>query len=426
MKIPLGIPVLALALLVSACQSPPPAVEPVSEVAALAVPEVPVVEVPLAEVPLVRVPSRVETSQDGFSPLAQAPANEFFFDFRWGEASQIATWELRIGNAEGTVFRTVTGQDTEPGLAWNGRDDKGDLVPQGAYTAVLSWTDREGMVSESAPTPSFWVDIVPPSGRITVSPPLFRLVEPHVIVSPSSEVTIALEVVSGGSGWATWRLNVLHPDGRLFRDFISENHRDNTIVWDGRAVNNAQLEAGTTYQLSAEIYSRYGNKGRLFAGLAVAHPIAVAEAVPAPAEVRPLEVSVTLDGEVLAALPVWFGPNTADLSDVDSELNAVNQSSLAQLADLLRQAPGTEVTVVGHANQVLYFDPQKAAYEQSETLLPLSLSRAQAVKDSLVGLGLDGSELATEGVGALQPLAAFDDAGERWKNRRVVIELVSQ
>ena len=440
----------ALLLLVASCQSPPP---PVEQPAAEAVPAVvvePTAEVepvvidpalvidPAAETPA--VPNRVEIARDGFSPLAQSPANEVFLDFRWGEASLVKTWELRIGDVSGTVFRTLAGQDSAPGATWNGRDDAGALVPQGAYQALLLATDVNGRLSESAPSSSFWVDIIPPSGTVTVSPSLFRLVDPHVIVSPEREVTITLEIVSGGSGWATWRLGVLHPDGRLFRDFISEDYRDNSIVWDGRAVNNAQLEGGSTYQLAVEVFSRYGNKGRLFGGLAVAVPeqkpvapepvtsvaqVAVIPFVPEP-EPRPLEVSVTLDGQQLAALPVWFAPNTADLEAVDAELGTLNHSSLTQLAYLLSQVPGTDVTVVGHANQVLYFDAEKAAYEQSETLLPLSLSRAEAVRESLISLGLDGEGLMTEGVGALEPLAPFDDAALRWKNRRVVIELVTR
>ncbi|MEI8094396.1 MAG: OmpA family protein [Spirochaetales bacterium] len=443
----------ALVLLVAlgSCQSSAPPAPVVADVpVAIVAPIVEPVTTPVAlpePVALVQEPaqSRVEILTDGFSPKAQAPGNELFLSFRWGEPSQVSRWQLDFADAGGRVVRSLAGEKATPGVAWNGRDDAGQLVEQGSYHAVLSWTDLSGQVATAAPSSAFWVDIVPPSGTITVTPQPFRLVSANILVNPEFLVTIQLQVVSGGTGWATWRLGVLHPDGRLFRDFISEEHRQNTVVWDGRALNNAQLEAGTTYRLQAEVFSRYGNRGLLVGGLAIVgpEPVVVAETAPgteAPPTVtevvvitpepsvqqHPLEVTVSLDGQLLAALPVWFAPNTADLEATSPELDALNHSSLSQLAALLMQSPGTAVTVVGHANQVLYYDAAKAAFEQSETLLPLSLARAETVRKALVGLGLSGAGMLTQGVGALEPLAPFDDPANRWKNRRVAIELATE
>ena len=64
--------------------------------------------------------------------------------------------------------------------------------------------------------------------------------------------------------------------------------------------------------------------------------------------------------------------------------------------------------------------------EQEEALIPLSKARAEAVKQALVKLGLDEARVATAGVGGAQPLVAFGDSVNRWKNRRVEFILIKK
>jgi outer membrane protein OmpA-like peptidoglycan-associated protein len=66
-----------------------------------------------------------------------------------------------------------------------------------------------------------------------------------------------------------------------------------------------------------------------------------------------------------------------------------------------------------------FWDPEEARREQIEELLPLSTRRAERVMEALIDRGIERNRLNAEGVGGSQPLVAFDDAENRWKNRRV-------
>nr|WSW67940.1 FG-GAP-like repeat-containing protein [Streptomyces sp. NBC_00995] len=68
---------------------------------------------------------------------------------RWLMSRPVASWQIVFRNkATGTVVRTVTGRPTAGGgtvsTTWNGRNDKGGYVPNGAYTWTLSAKPADG------------------------------------------------------------------------------------------------------------------------------------------------------------------------------------------------------------------------------------------------------------------------------------------
>ena len=76
---------------------------------------------------------------------------------------------------------------------------------------------------------------------------------------------------------------------------------------------------------------------------------------------------------------------------------------------------------------MLYGNPEAAAREQRDVLLPLSAARAEAVKRELVALGVSGTDrITTDGVGGASPVVPFSDEQNRWKNRRVEFILTSR
>ena len=85
---------------------------------------------------------------------------------------------------------------------------------------------------------------------------------------------------------------------------------------------------------------------------------------------------------------------------------------LDEAASLLGQSSGS-VSVGGHTDSV-----GADAYNQG-----LSERRAAAVKDYLVGKGVDSSRLSTAGYGEANPIASNDTADGRALNRRVELNL---
>ena len=71
-------------------------------------------------------------------------------------------------------------------------------------------------------------------------------------------------------------------------------------------------------------------------------------------------------------------------------------------------------------------NPTGAKKEQDEELLPLSKSRADAIRTALIAEGIEARRITTEGKGGAEPVVAFSDRDNWWKNRRVEFILVRE
>lgn len=341
--------------------------------------------------------SSIQVSAEGFSPKADAPHNTISFALHLARPDTVTKWTVTVAGDSGPV-RSASGDTAPPSWTWDGTTDGAQLA-DGKYTATL--TIARGDEEEKVQSAAFIVDVTPPSGTVSVSP------QPFTPGSEGGQVTFSIDLKGGGASVATWRLFVVHPDRRRFIDFISENHDDNKIVWDGRDPSGNTLETGATYNVVLLAIDRYGNTGTLSNTLPV-----TPGAVVAP-------VTVSLDGALIGELQVYFPANSADMSEVDAEKSRSNAAAIDKLAGLLKGSPGSKIRVVGHANQVLWQDAVKARYEQTETLIPLSKARADAVLAALKSRGLESGLFDVKGVGAEGNVVPFSDYENIWKNRRV-------
>lgn len=127
------------------------------------------------------------------------------------------------------------------------------------------------------------------------------------------------------------------------------------------------------------------------------NPLPTAKRV--PASVEPARLDSTLRAD-----PIRISMNT--LFDFDSAvLRADAGPALDALAKQLTQANYQKVDIVGHADRM---GPGK--YNQK-----LSEERAEAVRDYLLALGLDGTKLTAFGVGSTEPLTGKECRGLRGK-----------
>ncbi|MCL1938495.1 MAG: OmpA family protein [Candidatus Azobacteroides sp.] len=97
-----------------------------------------------------------------------------------------------------------------------------------------------------------------------------------------------------------------------------------------------------------------------------------------------------------------------------STLNSASQSSLIQFANSLKSNPDTDIEIFGHTD----------SSGGDKINLPLSLSRANSVKDFLTGQGVSFNRMTTQGLGSSQPVAGEDSKGVQALNRRVEIYIL--
>ena len=101
----------------------------------------------------------------------------------------------------------------------------------------------------------------------------------------------------------------------------------------------------------------------------------------------------------------------------DFDKSVLKPEAKAKMDDLVSKTQGVNLEViiaVGHTDSV-----GSGTYNQK-----LSMSRADAVKNYLVGKGIEKNRVYTEGKGDKQPVADNKTSEGRAKNRRVEIEVV--
>ncbi|MCP2009952.1 OmpA family protein [Duganella violaceipulchra] len=119
-----------------------------------------------------------------------------------------------------------------------------------------------------------------------------------------------------------------------------------------------------------------------------------------------LQARQTERGIVITLSDVLFNVDRAELS-------VEGMRTAQKMADVLLQEPQSVVLIEG------FTDSTGSATHNLE----LSQRRAEAVRNALIGLGVQSDKIATRGYGEAFPVASNSDAGSRQLNRRVEIVL---
>lgn len=90
------------------------------------------------------------------------------------------------------------------------------------------------------------------------------------------------------------------------------------------------------------------------------------------------------------------------------------RSSLEEVVDLLQTEPEKKIRVEGHTD----------SSGEAEANLELSQQRADAVRQALIDLGVDGDRITSAGMGEDFPIASNEDAAGQARNRRVDVILL--
>lgn len=204
-------------------------------------------------------------------------------------------WTGVFQNAEGQTVKRYTWTNSAPqSFAWDGKEDSGQLAPDGTYTYHVSSTDQAGNRSEDYTISGIILSTQKAAVTVTVDNPYFS---PK---GPKSAATIRL-ATSSSQPVVSWELAITNGAGTTVRDFSGEGPFPSSVTFDGKDTAGSLLPAGT-YTASFVSLFRNGATGVA----SVATVLATA----------PPQVGISLSNALFAPSPDSAKPTTtATLSE---------------------------------------------------------------------------------------------------------------
>ncbi len=269
----------ALAVAISGCQTKPPP-PPAERVAAVEAPAPEVLSdakpsaAPEARAPdaTARDPSVIKADGEGFWPSPESRSREISFSILIGDAKFLRSWRVEIASAvDPGIARTYSGgaYDSPETLAWDGRESDGTPSPEGYYVATLTADYAGGLARQTQRSSPFALALSPPEPLLLADPQRIDPSRGGLGRGVSFELVGRAALARLGS----WRLDVVGPDGRLFRAFEgawpAEGSPDK-VAWDGLSGADAAVEAGKRYSAILTVRDVYGHAASAQAGIEVA------------------------------------------------------------------------------------------------------------------------------------------------------------
>jgi outer membrane protein OmpA-like peptidoglycan-associated protein len=195
------------------------------------------------------------------------------------------------------------------------------------------------------------------------------------------------------------------------QEVAKQKSAEQSVADSGRQRDQIRLEARTAEadqaKRSAEQAKADADAARMQADSQLnATRDAQAKADALAAQLADLQAKQTERGIVITFGDVLFNTDQAVLTEG-------GQRTVRKLADVLMQNPDRSVMVEGFTDST----------GTSAHNLELSQRRAESVRGALMGMGVEGTRVATRGYGEAYPIAGNDTAGNRQLNRRVEIVL---
>jgi outer membrane protein OmpA-like peptidoglycan-associated protein len=333
-------------------------------------------------------------STQAIAPKANTATDAMRFNLMLQPQEGIESWKLELKNEQNQIVRTFAGTASAPpaSIGWSGTDDRG-ILREGKYIPTLTVNYIKGDV----------VTVSAPQVTVDISGPILTWRSTPQYFSPDNdgvedELYISL-TAQDASPIANWGVDIRETEGtnQLFYRIEGRGNPSDRIVWDGRSNRGELVQAATDYSYTYTATDTLGNSSTIEG-------------------IFSTDVMVIRDGNMLKIqVPsITFRANEADFDGLPAERIETNTRVLRRIAEILNKFRDYRITVEGHANPVL-----GTPKEETEELQPLSLRRANAIIEQLVGYGVSRSRLSSVGRGGTRTVVSPADLDNRWKNRRV-------
>lgn len=343
----------------------------------------------------------LQLQSDAFSPNGDNFRDSLEFFAAIPVTTGLASWEMSLLNTNNQKVFIVRGTRAVPGMfSWNGQGPNGTQVPEGVYRGRLTAFYASGtqVFGESV---NFVLRREGLGGTVKV---------PAGYFSPDGDgindtVAIAIEVPER---WTvrSHQISIFDGQENLFETYVGQGPPPENFVWDGKNRQGQTVEGASIYKAVVETVDDLGLRSKFGAEI-------------------PTDVLVYRDGDKIKIRisSITFQPYSANYTDVEPEQRDLNMRTLNRLVEILGRFPGYRIGIEGYAVQVYWYDTTLGTREQQQVLLPLSLARANAIRDALTARGIQASRMTTQGFGSLNPVVPNSDVQNRWKNRRVEFTL---
>lgn len=177
-----------------------------------------------------------------FNPRAEGSRNTIAFT---PQGSEEIAWESGMYNAAGDRVRTFNEESGRPGQrVWDGKDDNGQIAPDGVYSYRVSATDRAGN-SASASLNNIILDARVAGAFLTTS---LTAIAPR---PGQAENPVDLGIhLSLQDGVESWKLELKDETGAVRRSFAGDKAVPASVRWNGMNEQGAVREGIYTPELT--------------------------------------------------------------------------------------------------------------------------------------------------------------------------------
>ncbi|MCR5219359.1 FlgD immunoglobulin-like domain containing protein [Treponema sp.] len=350
----------------------------------------------------------------GFSPNGDGILDKQKFTIHTSLSEGISKWSFDIVDANGKAVRSWTEADSKnlpANIDWAG-DTSDKTIANGVFSGKLHVEYEKGNVVDAVSS-TFICTAEAPKLSVGTSPKWF---------SPDNDGTDDdLQIKLKGESLAafkSWSFVIRDRNGNMFWKTSGKSAITPRIIWDGRGSNGELVQSAEDYPYEFTVTDELGMTSKVEGKIQV-------------------DVLVVRDGDKLKMqVPsIIFRSDNADFNVQKLDANGKvisagitadqaknNERVINRIAEILKKFSDYKVVVVGHANPSTNDPAEETTDNPSKwgpALGPLSLKRAEFVKNQLIKLGVSKSRLGAEGKGGTEPVADTKDKSVNWKNRRV-------
>ncbi len=262
--------------------------------------------------------SFIQTDVFGFSPTANFGWDTIEFSLYFANASSVKSWKIII-ESEGIAWRTFRGtsKDMPRTIVWDGKGSSNSIAPDGIYVAKLEVTYNKDYTQGVARSPQFILESTAPTGELVITPSIFSL------ENPDNVMTIRIDGEPTLAKLESWTMRIFDPGWNLFRTY-SGKWPNNTVVWNGRNMDDEVVFSAEDYPVIVELRDEFGNTGTI-------------------ESILPIDILVIEDGDGyrIENSRIYFQKFTANYKNV---LPVLENRTSSVLTVLLKHSRSTRIT----------------------------------------------------------------------------------